>query len=213
MKRALQSIVIALVVSASPAYAQQGSMEKLMEAVERGDAAETASYLARGLDPNTSDAKGQTILMVASRLGHIEVVKALLSRRADPNRQTAHGDTALMVASLAGQLEVVKLLFAAGARMDTRGWTALHYAAFSGSPDIIRFLVLRGADKNALAPNSDTPLLLAVRNNKTDAAKALIDEHADLSYRDQNGLSVLALAKAKGEQEIVELLSKAGAPE
>ena len=97
--------------------------------------------------------------------------------------------------------------------MDTSGWNALHYAAYSGSHEIVHFLVLRGADKDAIAPNWDTPLLLAIRNGRSEAAKALIEDKADLTHRDKNGLTALGLAKAKGEQEIVELLAKAGARE
>jgi hypothetical protein len=118
-----------------------------------------------------------------------------------------------MMASLGGHLEIVKTLFANGARMDTSGWNALHYAAYSGSHEIVHFLVLRGADKNALAPNWDTPLMLAIRNGRIDAAKALIEDQVDLAHRGQNGETALGLAKAKGEQEIAELLRKAGAPE
>lgn len=212
MKIIIQAFVLALLMAVQPAFGQS-SLEMLMDAVERGDAAETASFLAKGLDPNSTDPQGQTILMMASRLGRLEVVKTLLSRRADPNRQTPKGDTALMIASLAGHLDIVRTLFAAGARMDTRGWNALHYAAYGGSPDIIRFLILRGAQKDALAPNWDTPLLLAVRNGRTEAAKALIEEHADLAHRDKNGATALGVAKAKNESELVEVLTRAGAPE
>ncbi|MGE5638912.1 MAG: ankyrin repeat domain-containing protein [Clostridia bacterium] len=195
------------------AWAQQSSLDRLLSAVEEGDAAATAQYVSQGLDPNSTGPNGQTILMAAARLGRLDVVKTLLSLKADPNRRSAQGDTALMMASLGGHLDIVKTLFASGARMDTSGWNALHYAAYSGSHEIVHFLVLRGADKNALAPNWDTPLILAIRNGRTEAAKALIEDKADLTHRDKNGQTALGLAKAKGEQEIVQLLAKAGAPE
>jgi ankyrin repeat protein len=187
------------------------SLEKLLDAVERGDAKQTELFLSQGLDPNSTGPNGQTILMAASRLGQLDVVKVLLTRKANPNRQSPQGDTALMLASLGGHLEVVKLLFSSGARLDTSGWNALHYAAYGGSPEIIRFLVLRGADKNAVAPNWDTPLMLALRNGRADAAKALLEEQPDLGHRGKNGETALALAKAKGETDLVRLLQAAGA--
>lgn len=213
LKTISQVIVVASVLLSHTAFSQQSSLDRLLSAVEDGDAAATAKYVSQGLDPNSTGPNGQTILMAASRLGRLDVVKTLLSLKADPNRRSAQGDTALMMASLGGHLEIVKTLFASGARMDTSGWNALHYAAYGGSLEIVHFLVLRGADKDAIAPNWDTPLMLAIRNGRVDAAKALIEDKADLTHRDKNGKTALGLAKAKGEQELVELLTKAGAPE
>jgi ankyrin repeat protein len=207
MRRLIQAFVCALLATG----AQAQSLERLLDAVERGDAKQTELFLAQGLDPNSTGPNGQTILMAASRLGQLDVVKVLLARKANPNRQSPQGDTALMLASLAGHLEVVKVLFASGARLDTGGWNALHYAAYGGSPEIVRFLVLRGADKNAVAPNWDTPLMLAVRNGRGDAAKALLEEKPDLGHRGKNGETALALAKARGEADLVRLLLAAGA--
>ena len=213
LKSITQVIVAASLLVAQAAAAQQSSLDRLLSAVEDGDAAATAKYVSQGLDPNSTGPNGQTILMAASRLGKLDVVKTLLSLKADPNRRSAQGDTALMMASLGGHLEVVKTLFASGARMDTSGWNALHYAAYGGSHEIGHFLVLRGADKDAIAPNWDTPLLLAIRNGRIETAKALIEDKADLTHRDKNGLTALGLAKAKGEQELVQLLTKAGGRE
>jgi ankyrin repeat protein len=206
-----QAIVLALFIHTQSALAQ--SLERLLDAVELGRTSEVAAFLDRGLDPNSTSAEGQTILMVASRLGHMDVVKLLLQRKANVNRQSGAGDSALMLASLGGHLDVVKLLAESGAELSPRGWTALHYAAYGGSPEVVRYLLGRGANKNAVAPNWDTPLMLAVRNARFEAARALLRESPDLGHQSQNGETALAIAKAKENAEMIELLKRAGAPE
>jgi ankyrin repeat protein len=68
-----------------------------------------------------------------------------------------------------------------------------------------------GADKNALAPNSYTPLMLAVRNGHGDAAKALLLADANVSHRGPSGETALAIARKRDDQALTELLKRAGA--
>ena len=211
IKYATQGTVIAYLITVQPASAQ--SLEKLLEAVELGKAKEVAALLEQGLDVNSTGPQGQTILMAASRLGHLELVRLLIARKANPNRQSPTGDTALMMASLGGHLEIVKLLDGSGAEISSRGWTALHYAAFSGATDIVRFLVARGAARDAIAPNWDTPLTLAIRSGHLAAANALVSLGANVSHHDKDGQSVLSLAKVKGYTDLAEALRRAGATE
>jgi len=206
-----QLIVVAVFVLSHPAHAQ--SLDRLLDAVERGDTKEAISYLDRGLDPNTTGPQGQTILMAASRLGHLDLVRHLLVRRADPNRQSPTGDTAVMLASLAGHAEIVKLLATHGAALKSRGWSALHYAAFGGSAEVVRYLLENGAEKDAVAPNSYTPLMLAARNGHVAAARVLLQENPDLNHRGLKGETALAIAKSRNDGELVELLKRAGAVE
>lgn len=207
----LYTIVLACFVSSQSAFGQ--SLDRLLDAIEQGNIQEVAKYLDLGLDANTTGPQGQTILMAAARLGHMEIVRLLLARKANPNRQTPTGDTALMLASLGGHAAIVQVLAENGAELSRRGWAPLHYAAYGGSAAVVRFLLDRGADKNAVAPNWDTPLLLAVRNGRVPAARELLLDNADVSHRSQKGETALALAKAKGHGEMVELLVKAGARE
>ena len=196
-------------------FAQASSgqaLEELLKAVEKGDAAEVGRQLDRGLDPNTTDKEGNTILMMAARLGHLELASLLIGRKASVARQTPAGDTALLMASLGGRLEMAKLLVNAGAPVGGgSGWQPLHYAAFSGASDIVRFLIERGADKNAVAPNGYTPLMLAVRNGSAEAARVLLVEDADVGHRGPAGETALSLAQRSGDASLVELLKRAGA--
>ena len=42
-----------------------------------------SGFLDKGLDPNTADPGGITLLMIASRDGRVDLVNLLLSRKAD----------------------------------------------------------------------------------------------------------------------------------
>lgn len=58
--------------------------------------------------------------------------------------------------------------------------TALHYAVLGGSgPDIVAFLLARGADPNARAPLEDSPLAIAARWSQLDVMKLLLAHGAD----------------------------------
>ena len=193
-----------------PALCAGQSFEKLLAATDAGDIRAVGAFLDQGLDPNTADPNGDTLLMIASRQGHFELVKFLIGRKANVARRSPHGDTALMFASLKGHLPVARLLVEYGAQVNQDGWTPLHYAAFEGGPEMIKFLVGKGADKDRLAPNGYTPLMLAAMSNQLEAARALLYEDVDLSLRNPQGQTALGIAKEKGHTEMETLLRRAG---
>ena len=210
LNKALQVFVWALLLIAQPIRAQ--SLQELLQAAEEGNVKRALFYLDRGLDPNTSDADGNTILMIACRLGHADLASTLIARKASLTRQTRAGDTALMMASLAGNLEMVKLLVDAGAPVKLGdGYQAIHYAAFSGSTDVLSYLLEHGADKDAVAPNSYTPLMLAAREGHMEAAEALLLVHPELEHVGRNGETALSIAERRENTALVELLKSAGA--
>lgn len=195
---------------AQNAYAQ--ALGELLKAVEEGNVKRAVFYLDRGLDANTTDAGGNTILMIAARLGHADLVATLISRKASLTRQTPVGDTALLMASLGKHLGIVKLLVSAGAPVQSgSGWQPIQYAAFAGATEVVRFLLDHGADRNAPAPNGYTPLMLAVRNGHTDVAVVLLKEDADTTHRGPAGETALDLARRRDDGTLVELLKRAGA--
>jgi ankyrin repeat protein len=76
---------------------------------------------------------------------------------------------------------------------------------------VVGYLLVRGANKDALAPNGYTPLMLAARNGHTEAARVLLHNHPELNRRGPSGESALGIAKKRGESELIELLERAGA--
>jgi ankyrin repeat protein len=217
MKRFLHNIHQYLVFIAllSSCYSvQAAAYEDLLRAAEMGDASGIERLLGRGSDPNTADAKGNTILMIAAREGHKDVVWTLVRRKANANRRNQHGDTALMMASLRGDREIARMLIEFGnAEVKHSGWAPIHYAAFHDKPEMIRYLVAKGADKDALAPNGYTALMLAARSGHDDAVRALLYEDADINVRSPDGATALRIAKLRKHSAVAELLTRAGGVE
>ncbi|KAL5510293.1 hypothetical protein EMCRGX_G005818, partial [Ephydatia muelleri] len=60
----------------------------------------------------------QSLLMMACRYGHAEVVRMLLSAGAHVNDQHENGESSLMMACWYGHAEVVKMLLSAGAHIN-----------------------------------------------------------------------------------------------
>ena len=213
MSKAVQAIVWALLMVAQAAHAQ--TLDALLKAVAEDDMTEATFYLDRGMEADTTDKDGNTLLMIASRQGHADMVTMLLERKASVARQTPAGDTALLMASLGGHLDVVKLLVEAGAPVQGgKGWQPIHYAAFNGANDVVAYLLDHGADKDAIAPaNEFTPLMLAVRNGHGDTAQLLLSRGSDLAHKNHAGDTALTIAERKGDTGIIAILKKAGATE
>ena len=66
--------------------------------------------LDSGADKDLANNNARTALMLASRIGRLEVVRVLLEYGADKDLAGNHGRTALMHASQAAHWEVVRLL-------------------------------------------------------------------------------------------------------
>ena len=217
MKRFLQIIHQTIVLAAFSivcSSVQAAAYDDLLRAAELGDATGVERLVAKGMDPNTADAKGNTLLMIAAREGQKDVVWALVRRKANANKRNQYGDTALMIASLRGDREIARMLIEfGGAQVKHSGWAPIHYAAFQDKPEMIRYLVSKGADKDALAPNGYTALMLAARSGHTDATRALLYEDVDINARTKDGETALRIARLRKHGEVAELLTRAGAVE
>ena len=138
-------------------------------------------------------------LTVASRCGHVEVVKLLLKAGAVVNKVDYHGQCeALNYACEAGHVQVVELLLKAGAKI--QGY-ALRQACFNGHIDVVRLLIKRGAD--GLEENS--------RIKRTRPAPRLAGNFEWIGGGMIHGLpgrNARFFAKAGGHTEIVELLER-----
>ena len=217
MKQLMRSLVHGIVLLPFlMAYAtvQAASYDELLRAAELGDAKYIERFIDKGMDPNTADAKGNTLLMIATREGHQALVLTLIRRKANANRRNQHGDTALMLASLRGDREIARMLIdLGGAEVKHSGWAPIHYAAFQDKHEMIQYLIAKGADKDALAPNGYTALMLAARSGHTDAARALLHEDVDINVRGPDGQTALRIARERKHSQVAELLVRAGAVE
>lgn len=184
-----------------------GSYDDALSAANIGDAKELASLIQRGLDPDTVDAQGNTLLILAAREGHTAAVEALAKNRARLDYRNPAGDSALMLAVLRGHEDAARALIKAGAVVAHDGWAPLHYAAFEGRDELIADILAAGADVNAPAPNKATPLMLAARNGHIDVVRRLLAlPQTDLNALNDAGLSADAWALQNNNTDIAELI-------
>ena len=110
-----------------------------------GDAAGLATMLGQGLEVDLRDAKGNTLLMLASYHGRAEVVKLLLKSGATVDLRNDKGQTPLGGVAFKGYDEIATLLLDAGADpvADQGGSTPADFATLAGKTEILALLQAR----------------------------------------------------------------------
>ena len=199
-------IVLALLAMLMPP-AWAGSYDNILVAARDNRTQEVMQLLMRGMDPNTSDRSGTTLLMYAAGNGNVELIDFLVRARCNLGKPNQYGDTAIGLAALRGHIQAVQRLQEAGAPLDGRNWNPLHYAAFSGHEDIVRLLVGRKAPLDARAPNRQTALMLAARNGHEGVVHLLVEAGADPGLTDDEGRNARDIAAAGNHRAIAEYLT------
>ena len=115
---------------------------------------------------------------------------------------------ALHQAAGVGHGEMVTELLENGASINAKhsknGRTPLHLAAEYGEEEMVKLLILKGADKNTLDNSETTPLCSAAYFGHVAAALALMAEGADVNIRcSQLKRSVVHLVAEKGHVDIL----------
>jgi len=193
-----------------PAIAFAGAYEDMEQAMIRRDASSVISLLGRGMDINTVDRSGDTLLLQAVRLDMPELIEYLVQRRARLNSRNRNGETALSIAAFSGKMPYVQRLVEAGAEVNFYGWPPLSYAAFNGHRDIVEYLLKRGAEIDAKTANGSTALFWAARNGHTEVVKLLLSNQADPSIANEHDETPVDAAMKGGSREIEGLLRSAG---
>lgn len=204
----VRRLVAAALVAASlgGGLAHADSYEDSLSSARQGDTQQLVQLLNRGVDPDTVDAQGNTLLMLAARDGNAQTVEALLKYRPKVSRRNPAGDSALMLAVLKGETAVVDLLLNAGAQVNHDGWTPLMYAAFEGRLELVDRLLARGADVQALAPNQSNSLMLAARNGHIEVVRRLLKTAINLDQKNDGGFTAESWALENGNTDIADLL-------
>lgn len=181
-------------------------VDDMRKAVEFDDARTIQKLLARGVDPNLVDDKGNPMLVVALREKSKKAAAALIkAKNIDFDKTNPAGENALMMASLQGDLDSIKLMVdGQEAEINKTGWAPLHYAATNGHNDVVKYLVDHAAYIDAESPNGTTPLMMAARGGHIETVKLLLDEGADMRLKNQQGMNVIDFALLYNQQEIAD---------
>lgn len=167
----ISTLVLSLAI---PFVIHAATYDDLMRAVKLGDNTEVISLLNKGVDVNTTDMDGNTLIIIAAREGNTELVTTLINYRAKINARNRHGDTALRLAALKGNQDMVQRLVKAGAHVNMPDWTPLIYASFNGHVDVVDYLLKNGAEINSASRNGTTALMAALRQGHIPVAKLLL---------------------------------------
>uniref|UniRef100_A0A7I4YIE9 Sex-determining protein fem-1 n=1 Tax=Haemonchus contortus TaxID=6289 RepID=A0A7I4YIE9_HAECO len=162
-------------------------------------------------------------LVIASRNGHVDVVRYLLAKGADPNvvgtvsfdGETIYGAPALWAASAAGKFEVVRLLVEeAGANINqttNTSSTPLRGACYDGHLEIVKYLVEHGADIEVANQHGHTSLMIAAYRQKVEVVRYLISCGADVNRSSKKGNTAMHDAVEGENADVCALLLEAGA--
>ncbi|MGH7772560.1 MAG: ankyrin repeat domain-containing protein [Candidatus Binatia bacterium] len=197
--------------------------EAFLDSIRKRNVEEVAAFLAQGVSPDLTDARGRPALVLATLAGSLGVVMVLLRAGADVNASTAAptdnsswedvGKTALMVAAEDQQGAIVRALLDADADVNQRdfiGATALWYAATGNDVEIIRPLIRSGARVNAKAIIGGTALTVAAgSHNNLPIVKLLLGTGGRVDAKDEKGRTALWWAEYKHHDDVANLLRTA----
>jgi ankyrin repeat protein len=206
----------------------------LQWAVYEDNVAEVQRLLKAGADVSLANNYGATPMGLAAEVGNAEIIKLLLEAGANADSPNPDGQTALLAVARTGNVKAAELLVKYGATVDARerwgGQTALMWASARRRPEMMQFLISKGADVNARSIDRDyqrhvtaegrpksldsgglTPLLYAARENCMSCVKVLLDNHADINLPDPDGVSPLLVAIMNSNWDLAKQLILAGA--
>ena len=189
-------------------------------AAVNGDAGIIRKLLDAGADPNSKDPAGETTLMTAARTGLPDALQVLLDRGAKVNAvDPEFQETALMLAVRENHPAAVTLLIDRGADLNAHtrvGETPAFRLPCKGTGCGSEGVgINRGGlpDRGARAATTGglTSLLYAARDGRPEAARFLVDAHADVNLADPNGISPLLMSILNGHLDVARFLLDHGA--
>lgn len=203
----MRNLLILIALISSTLHA--GVYDDLIKAGRIGDTSAMNELFQRGVDPNSTDISGNTLLTIAANEGHIELVRLLIANKAKLNARNRNGETALQLAAYRGHEPIVHMLLAAGARTDTPGWPPLIYAVMAKQESIVRTLLTAGASPDAVASNGQTALMFAVQQSDPTLVRLLLDAGANPDISSHKGETAYQFALKAQHAEIQKALEEA----
>lgn len=132
---------------------------------------------------------GQTLLMDVCEMGNLLAVRYLVEKRGQSVRQET-GYTAMQITIF-------------GSTKPTEGkLSPIFFAAKSGNPELIKYLVSKGANVNSRSNYRATPLMYAVSEGHIEAVKMLIALRADVNAEMSPNLQNMDLRKIGSYHDI-----------
>ena len=219
MKRILTLLSIVLATTAqaqtAPSASEIARYDGLHLAAHRGDVEAVRQFVAAGADLDARDGSGRTPAHVAAFASQDEALRALAKAGADMNALESRIYDVLTIAAVAKDSEMVSLAMELGNRPDlitsVYDGTALIAAAHLGHHDVVSRLIAGGAPLDHVNNLGWTALMEAVvlgdgGSDHVATVRALVNAGADTAIPDQDGVTPLQHAEARGYTDIARLI-------
>jgi ankyrin repeat protein len=196
-----------------PLAALSAPIDDYFTAIKNDNDGALVTVLFRGFDANTLDSEGRHGLHIAMQEGAFKVAKTLLDLSGTQvDTRSKNDETPLMMAALKGHTAFAKRLIDRGADVYKTGWTPLHYAATGGHVEMIKLLLENHAYIDTESPNKTTPLMMAAQYGTAQAVKLLIEEGADISLKNEIGMTALDFSRMAEKRDSFDVLTAALQP-
>lgn len=165
---------------------------------------------------NYTDENGFNPLNIAIESGDMEVTKFLITNGANVNSLMQDGVSLIGYAIAQNNMDLLQILIENGANVNYTGgdfWadTPLQMASRLGLDNVVRILLTRNADINAVDINGNTALHTAALNSQLSIVKLLLEKNPNLDIQNKVGNTALHLAVISGNIDIVGELVLKGA--
>lgn len=151
-------VYISLFFLIAPAWAQDEDInDKLVTAAAKGELSKVQSLHKKGADINAKNKARWTALAYACKYGNDDIVKYLLVNKVDVNGKVNTGSTPLYIALNAGFYDIADMLTMSKADVnipDIMGMSPLAWAAKDANMKMVKYLLDKGANVNAVNSNS-----------------------------------------------------------
>lgn len=165
---------------------------------------------------NYTDENGFNPLNIAIESGNMELTKFLITNGANVNSLMQDGLSLIGYAIAQNNMDLLQILIENGANVNyTNGdsWanTPLQTASRLGLDNVVRILLTRNADINAVDMNGNTALHTAALNSQLSVVKLLLEKNPNLDIQNKVGNTALHSAVISGNIDIVGELVLKGA--
>jgi ankyrin repeat protein len=194
--------------------------EKIIKIVTQGDLNALKNYVTKENYSDIKDKKGNTLLLIAAKAGHLDIVQWLLMEEIGAiDERNNKGRTVLLKACHHGHKDLaIWLIENAGSSLKdkTGESTVLTEAVNGGNISLVQYLLGCGLDMTQIVSKSYSPIHTAAYNGDLAMVKFLINECGlDISAKDDRGGTALLYAafgknKAKDYEPLIQFLISQG---